>query len=161
RPDALPRPRPIGQQAVQAPRQRGTGRSLHGARLWSRQATGHDAARARRPRRSASRVEQLSSLFPRLAQETFREIEPFLVSANSRCRPWTTCSSASSCAVISADGVSGRVARIRAILTAAKATMATIGMSGVRSMASLFPQEVVLTKEGTHLTRRVDAEVGW
>src|SRR6266568_212186 len=77
-PDALPRPRLTGQQAAPAPRRRGTGRSLHGARLWSRQARGRDAARARRPRRSASRVEQVSSLFPRLAQETFREIEPFL-----------------------------------------------------------------------------------
>src|SRR5205814_7371400 len=63
-------------------------------------------------------------------------------------------------AVTSADGASGRVARSRAILTAATATIATIGMSGVRSMASLFPQELVLTKERPHLTRGVDAPAG-
>src|SRR5207244_5420975 len=60
------------------------------------------------------------------------------VSSSARCRPWTALSSDSSCAVTSADGASGRVARSRAILTAAIATIATIGMSGVRSMAPLI-----------------------
>src|SRR5436190_19164090 len=62
--------------------------------------------------------------------------------------------------VTAADGESGRVGRSPAILTAATATIATIGMSGVRSIASLFPQELVLTKERPHLTRGVDAAAG-
>src|ERR1041384_8509145 len=49
----------------------------------------------------------------------------------------------------------------RAFLTAAIATIATISLSGVMSMASLFPQELVLTKERPHLAGGVDAAARW
>src|SRR5207237_1255499 len=79
---------------------------------------------------------QLAQLLPEPAHIGFEGLEPGL---NLDLGPAATLPQAPSRAATSADADSGRVARSRAILTTANATIATMGMSGTRKSGFMSP----------------------